>query len=65
MGQFVTGMVTVDKHPDHHGVWVRWEGWVHRVCAVELGPVIVLLKSLTIDGQVSQVKDKLGVMVGF
>ena len=67
-GQFVAGMVTVDKHPDHHGFTMG------RRCigrdwftggAVELGPVNVMLKGLTINGRVSQVKDKSRDMVGF
>ena len=67
MGEFVAGMVTVDKHPNHNGFntgcrCVRQDRFTRS--AVELGPVMVVLKGITINGRVSRVKDKSQVMVG-
>ena len=66
--RWFAGVVTIDKHPDHHG-FSKGCGCVGRNgftgCAEELGPVMVMLKSLTINGRVGWFKNKLGVMVRF
>ncbi len=59
--------VTVDKHPNHNGFntgcrYVMQDRFTGS--AVELGPVMVVLKDITINGRVSQVTDKSQVMVG-